>query len=364
MIKRLKVENFKCFSQMEMVLQPLTLLCGVNSGGKSSVIQAILMAMEAIESEKEYGNLDLMNCKYNTDLYSFGELLFEDAADEIIKVALQIEKQEIEIEFKSAEGDNNIHFSIGNIDTEKVRQKKIWYLGSERMISKYQVRGNAEKLDLGKDNEYIGYILERGRSIRIETDQDRNLNEKEAILFATQVNQWLDYVLPENQVMATTSGTDNMVSLNFGKDFRYHRTNVGYGIGFVLPIIVAGLLARKGDILIVENPELHLHPKAQSELSLFFAKVAKSGVQVLLETHSDHIVNGIQKAVVNPDCELEAQDTGIYYFNSENKVKHLTLDENANLSEWPEDFMEQVEKDLYYLRKMRVVNGHKRADRQ
>ena len=190
-------------------------------------------------------------------------------------------------------------------------------------------------------------------------DKERSYQDQENLLFSAQVNQWLQYILPGSQVMASTTGNDNMVSLSFGKDFRFHRTNVGYGVGFVLPIIVGGLLAAKDDLLIIENPELHLHPRAQSDLALFLAFVANAGVQVLVETHSDHIINGLRKAVIGQECKIQAKEVGIYYFDKENRAEFLELDADAQFHTWPEDFMEQVEKDLYYKRKMRLANGHR-----
>lgn len=358
MIEKIQLKNFKCFSEIGIELRPLTLLCGINSCGKSSVIQAILLAMEAFENGKETGNLDLMNAKYNLDLYSFGEILYEDAADEQIDICLTEGDHSVVLKFVSEFEDNNLNFSMNKENGTSIGDRRIWYLGSERMISKYQKRGNAENLELGKENEYIAYILELGRSNRIPIDKERNIQEHDNMLFSGQVNQWLNCILPGNQVMAATEGTDNLVSLKFGRQYKLHRTNVGYGVGFVLPVIVGGLLACPGDILIIENPELHLHPKAQSNIALFLATIASQGVQVIAETHSDHIVNGVRKAVINPECGISAENTGIYYFDSENNLKFLSVNENAYLSDWPEDFMDQEEKDLYYLRKMRMINGN------
>ena len=358
MIDRLKIENFKCFSELSMEFRPFTLLCGVNSSGKSSVIQALLLGMEIAADKKAEGNLDLMDAKYNIDLYSFKELLYEDAEEEYIQISLYEDNVWNLWEFTSIDGDNNLLYKRKE-GKEEALQKKVWYLGSERMISKYQRRGNAENLTLGKENEYIAYILECGRSLKIMIDKERSYQDQENLLFSAQVNQWLQYILPGSQVMASTTGNDNMVSLSFGKDFRFHRTNVGCGVGFVLPIIVGGLLAAKDDLLIIENPELHLHPRAQSDLALFLAFVANAGVQVLVETHSDHIINGLRKAVIGQECKIQAKEVGIYYFDKENRAEFLELDADAQFHTWPEDFMEQVEKDLYYLRKMRLANGHR-----
>lgn len=360
MVSRLELQNFKCFHHMEMECKPFTVLCGVNSCGKSSVIQAILLAREAWESN---GNFDLMNMKYNTDLYSFDEILYDNAEEDEIFVKLTINDHDIDFIFHSEENDNNVSCQCNSLDAYKVKDlERVWYLGSDRTISQIQKRGNITKLELGKENEYLGFILEKGRSNKIPVDKRRNCSDMDNLLLMTQVNEWLDYILPGNQVMAATAGNDNLISMRFGKGQKLHKTNVGYGISFILPILVSGLLADEGDLVIVENPELHLHPKAQSALMQFLARLVSTGVQVMIETHSDHIVNGLRKAVVDSKCGLKPSQTAIYFFDSNCQIKGITIDANAELSEWPEDFMEQEEMDLYFIRKMRMMNDNRNTN--
>lgn len=362
MINRLSIRNFKCFQNVELSLKPFTVLCGINSGGKSSIIQALLLGIESLEKGRKNGNLDLTGLHYNVDLYSFEEILYSDAEEEWIEIGIEEEQDKRVIKFLSEESDNNVKYTLTKGEGIREQAFKVWYLGSDRMISQYQRRGNVDALELGTNNEYIGFILEKGRSGKVMADRDRNCKDKDNVLFTTQVNEWLDYILPGNQVMAVTTGSDNLISLRFGKEQRLHKTNVGYGISFVLPILVSGLLAKKGDILIIENPELHLHPKAQSDLMLFLSCMAKAGVQIIIETHSDHVINGIRKAVVNPACKLAAKDTAIYFLGEQQMCRHIKIEADAELSEWPNDFMEQEENDLYFIRKMRMEHDIKHTN--
>ena len=71
-----------------------------------------------------------------------------------------------------------------------------------------------------------------------------------------------------------------------------------------MPILVNGLVAQKGSIFIVENPEAHLHPKAQSNIGLFLGYLAMQGLNVVIETHSEHVINGIRKILINRDFDL------------------------------------------------------------
>lgn len=75
--------------------------------------------------------------------------------------------------------------------------------------------------------------------------------------------------------------------------------NMGFGVSYSLPIIVALLSAREGDILVLENPEAHLHPRGQRKIGELVALAAANGVQIFMETHSDHVLNGIRLSVRN-----------------------------------------------------------------
>ena len=93
--------------------------------------------------------------------------------------------------------------------------------------------------------------------------------------------------------------------------------NVGYGISYSLSIIVALLSAEPGSLLLIENPEAHLHPRGQSKLAELIALTAQSGVQVIIETHSDHIFNGIRKAIASK--KIEKDNVKVHYFELDEK---------------------------------------------
>ena len=86
------------------------------------------------------------------------------------------------------------------------------------------------------------------------------------------------------------------IRISRGTDF-YRPAHTGFGLTQVLPIVVASLSAGRDDLLLIENPEVHLHPAGQAAMGKFLAEVAGAGVQVIIETHSDHVLNGIRRAV-------------------------------------------------------------------
>ena len=124
----------------------------------------------------------------------------------------------------------------------------------------------------------------------------------------------------------------------------------GFGISQVFPIIVAALSIPKGGILLIENPEVHLHPAGQALMGQFLSKVAHSGIQVMVETHSDHVLNGIRRAVKS---EIVPAESVVMHFlrpRSEDSMQVLspTLDRAGNIDVWPDGFFDQFDRDIDY----------------
>ena len=124
----------------------------------------------------------------------------------------------------------------------------------------------------------------------------------------------------------------------------------GFGITQILPIIVAALSIPKGDLLLIENPEVHLHPAGQALMGGFLAEVAHSGIQVIVETHSDHILNGIRRAIKSGN--IPAEDVALHFFRARvpdaPQVLTPALDSTGNIDVWPDGFFDQFDKDMDY----------------
>ncbi|MBZ3765974.1 AAA family ATPase [Bacillus cereus] len=358
MIKSIKIKNFKCFKENDVKMNKANLLLGTNSGGKSSLIQALLLSKMSLECNMQDVNksIDLITNNYGLNLYSFDEILFEDAGADLFSIELNYGDHTSIIEYTPTDDGNVVKFNFTG-EVSKFTNELI-YLSSDRSISRYQKSGDIHNIRLGETNEYLGYIIEKGRQDKfIKINKHRNHWEhKDTSILDIQINDWLDFILPKSRVTATNKGTDNHFSLLFGEKDSLHQTNVGYGISFVLPIIVAGLIADEGSVLIVENPELHLHPKAQSNIAAFLAVIAASGVQVVIETHSEHIVNGFRKAILHDKNPLKPSDLIINYFNVDKIccIEEIALNDKAEITHWPTGFMDQEENDLFEIRKMRL----------
>jgi predicted ATPase len=112
--------------------------------------------------------------------------------------------------------------------------------------------------------------------------------------------------------------------------------------------VVAAVSAKEQDILLIENPEVHLHPAGQALMGTFLAKVAASGTQVIVETHSDHVLNGIRRAI--KARTLRPEQALLHFFRPRggtlDQVVSPTLDPAGNIDVWPEGFFDQFDKDM------------------
>lgn len=168
-----------------------------------------------------------------------------------------------------------------------------------------------------------------------------------------QTEFWLDKLFGGAKYEIKRVEEANLLTFGISSDgtFNYYKpTNVGFGYTYILPIIVAGLIAKSGEIFIVENPEAHLHPYAQSILSKFLTLVSLNGVQVIIESHSEHILNGLRIPVY--DKIIPSDDLNVLYFDrnlGEKPFIKIPIEKDGGIQDWPSDFFDQSTKDLNYL---------------
>ena len=171
------------------------------------------------------------------------------------------------------------------------------------------------------------------------------------------MNAWLSVIRPGTRINVTSNLDLSLVGLRYqflggidaGNPFR--PTNVGFGLSFLLPVLVAVLSAKPGAMLILENPEAHLHPRGQGEIGKLLALAAGNGVQVIVETHSDHILNGVRLAVKNK--LIKPEQVKLLFFHGEvidDQFKHYILnprvDENGRIDLWPDGFFDEWDRQL------------------
>jgi predicted ATPase len=189
-----------------------------------------------------------------------------------------------------------------------------------------------------------GLLYWRGQDV---VDSSLLLHDTPPTLF-NQVRGYMQRFFPGCDLRVTPIDGVSAVSLRLRSDNRsdFQRPqNVGFGLTQLFPIIVSLLAAQGGDMLVIENPEVHLHPYAQQEIGMLLAETAASGVQVILETHSDHVLNGIRLAV--KQRKLPATDVRIHFFAHRPGQPAIpespAMDDDGRLNSWPEGFFDQFD---------------------
>jgi hypothetical protein len=208
--------------------------------------------------------------------------------------------------------------------------------------------------DVGLRGEFAPYwYVERGDE---EVEIGRRCPEDETQTVRGQVDAWLSSLFPGAAVEAEILGDVALYRLRFrmGRSGEPSRpANVGYGLSYAFPLLVALLTARAGATILLDSPEAHLHPRAQSAMGRLIARMAAAGLRIFVETHSDHLLSGIRLGVREG---LLPHDRAVVHFfrNSAGEganpdIVTLRLDREGAISGWPEGFFDQAERDLAIL---------------
>lgn len=365
MIKTLQLENFKCFLRQPIDLSNLNLLTGLNGMGKSTVIQSLLLLRQNYENgllhlRKQLG----LNGEYIQGGTS-SDLLFRYFDKKEIGISIKYDGDKNLVWRWDASNNFDILNEIGtaetnNLDTYSLFNNQFHYLNAERIgprqyyeTSTYKVRHQNQ---LGVRGEFAAnyFGVNRDRPIPIP---NLKYDSESGLTLYEQVNAWLSVIRPGTKVVVKDQPDSGTVSLHFefvlGKDNPgpYKANNVGFGLTYVFPLLVAILASEPGTLLLLENPEAHIHPRGQAELGLLIAKAASAGIQIVVETHSDHILNGVRYAVkekkINNELVKVIFFTGIVADNRfSHFIDYVKINEAGKLSHRPDDFFDVWEKML------------------
>jgi len=201
--------------------------------------------------------------------------------------------------------------------------------------------------NVGVRGEYTANLLSKKKNDIV--DERLRLPEGLTETVLDQTQSWLSKIFKGGNINVEALES-NIITLKLSSDASgnfYKPINVGFGYSYALPIIVSGLIAKKGEILIVENPEAHLHPSAQAEIIKFLARVGAAGIQVFIESHSDHILNGLRLSVL--EKIIAADEISIIYFSRENEtlqIKNIIVEQDGRIETWPDGFFDQTERDF------------------
>ena len=372
MLRRIDLELFKCFRLLKLPLAPLTLLSGTNASGKSTVLQSLVLLHQTILDHEWSTRLqlngneiqlgtggDVIDQVYGRYEFSIG--LLDDDCTVHWRFESQQDKQAMSVAVVSVYVDG-IPFSspdrlrflfpepLGKSERLADRLRKLTYLTAERVGPRdsYRLQDPSAAQVVGPRGENAAGLLFQQRDRQVLTGL---IHPSEPPTLLKQVEARMKQFFPGTILKLEKVPQTNSVVLGLrtsdATDF-LRPVNVGFGLTQVLPIIVAALAADRGDLLLIENPEVHLHPAGQALLGQFLAEVAAAGIQVLTESHSDHVLNGIRRAV--KAGTLAADNLALHFFlprdDEREQVVSPVIDVNGNIDHWPDGFFDQFDKDL------------------
>lgn len=378
MLRLLELEHFKCFELLRLPLGNLTILSGTNASGKSSVLQSLMLLHQTMRDHEWSSRLVL-----NGDIAQVGTV--SDIVDQVTsryRFGIGVSDEEVRCnwEFSGERGDMSANLDQVVIDNDALpappvlrwllpldvdeailalssRIRGLDYISAERdgpreaypILDKFGIHG------VGSRGEYAVSALFHGGDERIA---DELSLQGIASTLSRQVESWMDRFFPGCRLEVSRVANTNTATLGIRTsdaiDF-LRPIHCGFGITQILPIIVAVLTAsvdhaNRSSLILIENPEVHLHPAGQALMGSFLAKAAYSGVQLIVETHSDHVLNGVRRAVKSGNAESD--DVAIHFlqdrFKHESQVLSPIIDSAGNIDAWPEGFFDQFDKDLNY----------------
>lgn len=363
MIRDLALSNFKCFESLSVDLYPLTILCGTNSTGKSSVLQSLLLLHQSYQTKRlQAGGLTL-----NGEFVQLGvpeSILTEDAESRTIELAVGW----------SDATQANFRFSL------PMAERPVWsasvlppmttleakppfsqcgFISADRVGPRVAFAFSPELEDgdtytVGTHGDLVAHYLAKFGPEPIPNQLLHHQSAASTRLLDELV-AWLEPLAHDTQVLADLFPQLEIAALSFsfpgkhGRTKQQRSTHVGFGLTHVLPVLTMVLSCPAGGLLLIENPEAHLHPRAQRHVAAMLAKAAAAGIQVIVETHSDHILNGARVAVKTH--AIKAEDVGIHYFSTDRVSfeRHVTsprILEDGSISEWPDGFFDEWDKAL------------------
>lgn len=349
MINNLQIKNFKSHADSNIHLSNISVFTGMNGMGKSSAIQALLLLRQSFFKGLLNKGLEL-----NGELCSIGtvkDAVYQFAEDsDNIDFILQKGNEVFNWSFKADPA------SIGNTFALTVNSIKYdldpfcLFNNGFQYISAFR---NGPVNDYEKDTasvelfnqisrkegrcELVAHYLDHFKDYKVHPDLVKNKEIDDSV--KNQVEDWLREISPNINVNIQQLDTSFKLTYDFsrGKGLtkleNVKASNTGFGVSYVLPIVAAAIVANAKEpnegseystherLIIIENPEAHIHPRAQARLMELICLAAKNGVQFIIETHSDHIINSLLVAVKS---NILSPEQGIIYYFNRIEDKHAT----------------------------------------
>lgn len=330
MISKIQMKNFKCYKECTLKLKNFNVICGPNSSGKSSINQAILLLMQ--------------NNNIRVDEFlSNGKFVHFDDFEEIKNSGTSTNKK-TSILVKGKDGNESfleIHKSnlidgmecLVNKNNYVLKQEDtLYYLSADRIGPEDVYNKYNDKYIGIKGENAIGFLA-RYKDFPIDEKFAFEKDATKDYIFIKEINYWLNKIIGEKINASELERTDRSRAtyLKDGESLQVRNKNTGSGLSYLISILTMGLSLAVKDIqdkptIIIENPEIHLHPSAQVELMKFLAHMSQF-CQIIIETHSDHIIQNVLE--VDDGQVIKLTNFKPEYFNKKSKkiLPSITLGE-------------------------------------
>ena len=367
MIRYLQIENLKSLRHTPMVkLGILTLLTGANGRGKSSFVQSILMLSQSLRNSVQHTPESLLANGDWLNLGDFKDVLTVDREKDQFVIHFKTD-DEHDAEYRLTYIQSDINPAYGKlvsmeVDGEETFSQNVSYnnLGpeSENVLTAPVFSGYTSLLNLQKifyvaawRNAASNEIVANTAFLDCQGKNVLNFILRKDEHFRNALQEALSRILDGATFKLENDGTILHLFMDaVDNGNRFNPINVGYRYSYIITLITAILSAEKGDLLIIENPEAHLHPKAQSKMmELLVDKAKETGFQVIMETHSDHIVNSGLLGVNRKNFATE--DLQIVFFDrainsNDAVVSNLEITRQGTVQNPPSGFCDQYNIEL------------------
>ena len=347
MLQNISIINYKSIASCKLEFSKLNLLTGANSTGKSSVIQSLLLFADNVK-QKDNNSSSLVTNHFSS--YAFNEVSNYIQNAKVYSIGTSCDGDDCNLEFSPAD-DAKIKTLVkqnGIIPVGLFEQlsQRLLYLPAVREgnISTTLINTNPDRNPLGINGEYIIDFFYTHKFDVLPIDITHNIPIAKNL--DGLVNYWLQKLTGYKMEVTQYGSEYHLQYIQNGK--RLASYHVGTGVSYITTVLIACLASLQGGLVIIENPEIHLHPSAQADLLDFFAEVSTAGAQIIIESHSDHFFNGIRRLL--HFHKLNIDDVKLYHFAKQplsvSEITMVELSQEGGIKRYIPGMFEQFDNDL------------------